>query len=152
MIQLIIVGEVGEWLKSAVLKTVVPKGTGGSNPSLSAKKLSRFRPKKKIKNMEITYFVLGALSVITIVSVVGVVRIRGEMKRMVSDELSKLARALHDQIGHERVVITREVDKLHTLIGKKSEEMYSYIDSKIDKQFNWCQKNFDKISNQNNEK
>ncbi len=26
-----------EWLKAAVLKTVVPSGTGGSNPSLSAK-------------------------------------------------------------------------------------------------------------------
>ncbi len=25
-----------EWLKAAVLKTVVPSGTGGSNPSLSA--------------------------------------------------------------------------------------------------------------------
>ena len=98
--------------------------------------------------MEITYFVLGALSVITIVSVVGVVRIRGEMKRMVGDQLLKLERALHDQIGHERVKLTREVDNLHTLIGKKSEEMYSYIDSKIDKQFNWCQKNFDNISKQ----
>lgn len=37
MIQQIQLGEMGEWLKSAVLKTVVPKGTGGSNPSLSAK-------------------------------------------------------------------------------------------------------------------
>jgi hypothetical protein len=98
--------------------------------------------------MEITYFVLGALSVITIASVVGVVRIRSEMKRMVSGELSKLERALHDQIGHERAVITSNVDNLHTLVVKKSEEMYSYIDSKIDKQFNWCQKNFDNLSNQ----
>ena len=29
-------GEMGEWFKPAVLKTVVPSGTGGSNPSLSA--------------------------------------------------------------------------------------------------------------------
>ncbi len=28
-------GEVAEWFKAAVLKTAVPKGTGGSNPSLS---------------------------------------------------------------------------------------------------------------------
>ena len=29
-------GEMAEWSNAAVLKTVVPKGTGGSNPSLSA--------------------------------------------------------------------------------------------------------------------
>ena len=29
-------GEVAEWSKAAVLKTVGPKGPGGSNPSLSA--------------------------------------------------------------------------------------------------------------------
>ena len=31
-------GELAEWLMSAVLKTVDPKGFGGSNPSLSAKR------------------------------------------------------------------------------------------------------------------
>ena len=30
-------GEVAEWSKAAVLKTVDPKGSGGSNPSLSAR-------------------------------------------------------------------------------------------------------------------
>ena len=29
-------GGVAEWFKAAVLKTAVPKGTGGSNPSSSA--------------------------------------------------------------------------------------------------------------------
>ena len=29
-------GEMAEWSIAAVLKTVVPRGTGGSNPSLSA--------------------------------------------------------------------------------------------------------------------
>ena len=29
-------GEVAEWSNAAVLKTVEPKGSGGSNPSLSA--------------------------------------------------------------------------------------------------------------------
>ncbi len=29
-------GEVVEWSITAVLKTAVPRGTGGSNPSLSA--------------------------------------------------------------------------------------------------------------------
>ncbi len=31
-------GEMAEWSNAAVLKTVVPQGTGGSNPSLSANK------------------------------------------------------------------------------------------------------------------
>ena len=33
------VGEMAEWSNAAVLKTVVLKGTGGSNPSLSAVKV-----------------------------------------------------------------------------------------------------------------
>ena len=32
-------GEMVEWSITAVLKTAVPRGTGGSNPSLSAKRL-----------------------------------------------------------------------------------------------------------------
>ena len=31
-----VTGEVAEWFKAAVLKTVDPQGSGGSNPSLSA--------------------------------------------------------------------------------------------------------------------
>ena len=31
-------GEMAEWSNAVVLKTIVPKGTGGSNPSLSAYK------------------------------------------------------------------------------------------------------------------
>ena len=33
-------GEVAEWSKAAVLKTVDPQGSGGSNPSLSARSKS----------------------------------------------------------------------------------------------------------------
>ena len=32
-----LIGAVSEWLKEAVLKTVVPQGTGGSNPPCSEK-------------------------------------------------------------------------------------------------------------------
>ena len=32
------IGEMVEWSITTVLKTVVPRGTGGSNPSLSANK------------------------------------------------------------------------------------------------------------------
>ena len=34
-------GEMVEWSITVVLKTTVPRGTGGSNPSLSANKLNR---------------------------------------------------------------------------------------------------------------
>ncbi len=33
-------GEMAEWSNAVVLKTIVPRGTGGSNPSFSAKKNS----------------------------------------------------------------------------------------------------------------
>ena len=40
-----------EWLKAAVLKTVVPRGTVGSNPTPSANKIvSQFYIKKFWKN------------------------------------------------------------------------------------------------------
>ena len=35
--RLIVFGEMAEWSIAAVLKTVDPQGSGGSNPSLSAK-------------------------------------------------------------------------------------------------------------------
>ncbi len=34
-------GEMAEWSIAAVLKTAVPQGTGGSNPSLSATRKTR---------------------------------------------------------------------------------------------------------------
>ena len=34
-------GEVAEWSIAAVLKTVEPRGSGGSNPSLSAKTIKK---------------------------------------------------------------------------------------------------------------
>ena len=66
--------------------------------------------------MEITYFVLGALSVITIVSVVGVVRIRVEMKKMVNDQILKTENVLSEKIYYEFSERSKELDKLHTLI------------------------------------
>lgn len=40
-------GEMAEWSNASVLKTEVLKGTGGSNPSLSAKKGGSFFKKRK---------------------------------------------------------------------------------------------------------
>ncbi len=71
-------GEMAERSNAAVLKTVVPKGTGGSNPSFSARKISRvysrdflfsdvsktlsFRKRMKIKNLSLRLSKLGDLT------------------------------------------------------------------------------------------
>ena len=54
-------GEMAEWSIAAVLKTVVLRGTGGSNPSLSAAKgvnqvVTRFTPFFTPKNKGWVYF------------------------------------------------------------------------------------------------
>ena len=54
----ITIGEMVEWSITTVLKTVVLRGTGGSNPSLSANKgvnqrVTRFAPFSTPKNLEI---------------------------------------------------------------------------------------------------
>ena len=41
-------GEMAEWSNAAVLKTVVPLGTGGSNPSLSAKQKALLRSNRAL--------------------------------------------------------------------------------------------------------
>ena len=51
-------GEMVEWSITAVLKTAVPRGTGGSNPSLSANKgvnqqVMRFTPFITPENIDI---------------------------------------------------------------------------------------------------
>ena len=56
-------GEVAEWSIAAVLKTVVPRGTRGSNPCLSAIKgvnqvITRFTPFFTPKNVKLGVFVL----------------------------------------------------------------------------------------------
>ena len=56
-------GEVAEWSIAAVLKTVVPRGTRGSNPCLSAIKgvnqvITRFAPFFTPKNVKLGIFVL----------------------------------------------------------------------------------------------
>ncbi len=40
-------GEMAEWSIAAVLKTVVPRGTRGSNPFLSAERLRQRQPKAR---------------------------------------------------------------------------------------------------------
>ena len=53
-------GEVAEWSIAAVLKTVELRGSGGSNPSLSAK-TKKASPKGKSKKQEIAQACLKAI-------------------------------------------------------------------------------------------
>ena len=65
-------GEMVEWSITAVLKTAVPRGTGGSNPSLSANKgvnqqFMRFTPFSIPKNLRgvkrVKRVVIGKISI-----------------------------------------------------------------------------------------
>ena len=49
-------GEVAEWSIAAVLKTVIPKGIGGSNPPLSSSHFSLFEAKILGMLIEMTGF------------------------------------------------------------------------------------------------
>ena len=59
----ILSGEMVEWSITAVLKTAVPRGTGGSNPSLSAisldyQRFKMFTPNFTPKNVRLGVFYL----------------------------------------------------------------------------------------------
>ena len=65
-------GEVAEWSIAAVLKTVVPRGTRGSNPCLSAIKgvnqaFARFTPFFTPKNVKLGVFALFKISFIAVI-------------------------------------------------------------------------------------
>ena len=47
-------GGMAEWSKAAVLKTVVPKGTVGSNPTPSAKKFNVVKFQGWLKEIEMS--------------------------------------------------------------------------------------------------
>ena len=60
-------GEVAEWSIAAVLKTVVPRGTRGSNPCLSAinaenQQIAKQTPSFTPKNVKLGVFVLFKIS------------------------------------------------------------------------------------------
>ena len=65
-------GEVAEWSIAAVLKTVVPRGTRGSNPCLSAinaenQQIAKQTPSFTPKNVKLGVFVLFKISFIAVI-------------------------------------------------------------------------------------
>lgn len=55
-----VTGKLAEWSIAAVLKTVEPQGSGGSNPSLSAKRL-RIKMQYAVNYTFTAYFVFGQI-------------------------------------------------------------------------------------------
>ena len=55
-------GEMAEWSNATVLKTVVPKGTGGSNPSLSTQFKTKLKMSKKIYVRKIETWTISSAS------------------------------------------------------------------------------------------
>jgi hypothetical protein len=99
--------------------------------------------------MEITYYFLGALSVIALASVIGVVRIRREVTRTLDRRLRESETALFKKIDENNIHAMTRSELLEQKLYKTKDDLLSYIDSKIDKQMNWCQNKFDNINKKN---
>ena len=101
--------------------------------------------------METLYFMLGALSVITIVAVVSVFRIKRDVALMVDDQIEDMERDLSDYIAdvagdleqevtdlHSRIdeldsSIERVEDELFNQIEREDEHSIAHTDSRVDK-------------------
>ena len=102
-------GEVAEWSIAAVLKTVELRGSGGSNPSLSA----RSRSKKVSRNRYLLLLYLGASSYADY----GIENNRGGLPLLRSERTGTLA-------ASRRVLTMRSESRvcLHTMPSRKEEE------------------------------
>jgi phosphoglycerate-specific signal transduction histidine kinase len=97
--------------------------------------------------METLYFVLGALSVVTLIAVVSVFKIRKEMDKMVEDRLDqavyslsnyiekveRYSDAVESRIDSEVNKLHEYVDQLHDNSHREMDKLYGYVDSRTDK-------------------
>lgn len=97
--------------------------------------------------METLYFILGALSVVTLVAILRVFMIKKELKEFTNDRLKRaelyfdestdmLDRRIDQEIDRvDRIEgkLFEHIDKLDADRYKKLEEIYTYIDSRTDK-------------------
>ena len=102
---------------------------------------------KQYKIMETLYFVLGALSVVTLIAVVSVFKIRKEMDQMVEDRLDQTVNhlssyiekverysdAVESRIDSEVYKLHEYVDQLHDNATGEMDKLYGYVDSRTDK-------------------
>lgn len=106
--------------------------------------------------METLYFILGALSVVTLVAILRVFMIKKELKEFTNDRLKRaelyfdestdmLDRRIDQEIDRvDRIEgkLFEHIDKLDADRYKKLEEVYTYIDSRTDKLENRIQTKF----------
>lgn len=101
--------------------------------------------------METLYFMLGALSVITIVAVVSVFRINKKVALMVEDRIEDMERDLSDYVADIAGGLEQEVTELHRRIDdldnhiadaenrlfnqieREVEHSHAHTDSRVDK-------------------
>lgn len=105
--------------------------------------------------METLYFILGALSVVTLFAVVSVFRIKGELKEFAQDETGRM----HDLLGRsvddlekdlqDRLdMIERRIDQEIDRVNEKESSLFRYIDSRTDKLADGISKHIAEINTQ----
>ena len=90
--------------------------------------------------METLYFMLGALSVITIVAVVSVFSINKKVALMVDDRIVNMERDLSDYISDVAGDLEQEVTELH----RRIDDLEKHLDSVDDRLLNEVQESLER--------
>ena len=78
--------------------------------------------------METLYFMLGALSVVTLFAVVSVFRIKSELKNFAQDEVNRTHDLLGRSIDELENNLCRKIEDLERELDKKEHELIRYAD------------------------
>lgn len=108
---------------------------------------------KILQIMETLYFILGALSVITIVAVVSVFRINKKVALMVDDRIEDMERDLSDYISdvagdleQEVTDLHRRIDELDNLIVRVENELFNQIEREFEHSIAHTDSRVDKLA------
>ena len=97
--------------------------------------------------METIYFILGALSVVTLVAVLSVFTIKRDLKEFSSRKVEDITRDFFERTDMLDRRVDQEIDRVNQLVERAHEyidkstdrcsediqELYGYIDSRVDK-------------------
>ena len=79
--------------------------------------------------METLYFMLGALSVVTLFAVVSVFRIKSELKEFAQAEAGRTHDLLGRSVDELENNLYRKIEELERELDKKEHELFNYSDS-----------------------
>lgn len=89
--------------------------------------------------METTYFILGVLSVVSLIAVGGVVRMFSSVSQL-REKVEKLQRSLDDEVRGTQLEfkdnvsdVAKYVDEVNRRVEEVDRELNRYIDSRCDK-------------------